>query len=97
MIPNLRSTYVVQIIPEILSQLDLSIRAGGLNTGRVYSCSGKIRVECISNSDKIRAVVFRFYGFQIHPTGLKRLFSELFLFFVKIKKLTYLLLKIVCI
>jgi len=37
--------------------LDLSIRAGGLNTGRVYTGSGKIRVGCTSGSGKIRAGV----------------------------------------
>ena len=56
--------------------LDLSIRADGSNTGRVYSGSGKIRVGCISGSGKIREGIFQFYGFQINPTGLKRLFSE---------------------
>ena len=34
--------------------LDLSVRAGGLNTGRVYKGSGKIRVGCILGSGIIR-------------------------------------------
>ena len=76
--------------------VDLSIRAGGSNTGRVYSGSGKIRVGCISSSGKLRAGILRFYGFRINPTGLKRLFNELF-FFVKTKNSSYLLLKIVSI
>jgi len=40
--------------------LDLSVRKGGLNIGRVYSGSGKIRVECISGSSKIHAGIFQF-------------------------------------
>ena len=60
--------------------LDLSVRKGGLNIGRVYSGSGKIRVECISGSGNTRADVFRFYGFWINTTGLERLFSGLFFF-----------------
>ena len=55
-------------------KLDLSVRVGGLNTDRVYLGLGKIQIGCISSSGKIRAGVFRFYGFQINPTGLGRLF-----------------------
>ena len=60
--------------------IDLSVRAGGLNTGRVYTGSSKIRIGCISGSGKIRAGVFRFYGFRINPTGLERLFLSYFFF-----------------
>ena len=63
----------------------------GLNTGQVYTGSGKIWVECISGSDKIRvgcirirkkhgSGIFRFYGFRINPTGLVRLFLGYFVF-----------------
>ena len=61
--------------------VDLSVQAGAKNTSRVYWGSGKIRIKCISSSGKMRAGVFRFYGFRINPTGLERLFCELFFFF----------------
>ena len=60
--------------------LDLSVRVDGLNTGRVYTGSGKIRVGYISGSGKIRAGVFRFYGFRINPTDLERPFLGYFFF-----------------
>ena len=41
--------------------LDLSIQAGGLNMGWVYSSLGKIQ-----------AAIFRLYGFWINSTGLER-------------------------
>ena len=63
------------------SPLDLSIRADRLNIDQVYLDSGEIRVECILSSGKIRADVFRFYGFRINPMGLEPLFCELFFFF----------------
>ena len=50
--------------------VDLSVRAGGLNTGQMYSGSGKIRVGCISDSGKIQVGVFRFYEFRINPTAV---------------------------
>ena len=34
--------------------LDLLVRAGGLNTDRVYTGLGKIQIGCISGSGKIR-------------------------------------------
>ena len=34
--------------------VDLSVRADGLNTSRVYTDLGKMRVECISALGKIR-------------------------------------------
>ena len=80
------------IHPFLQNSLDLSVRAGGLNTDRVYTGSDKIRVGCISGSGEIRAGVFRFYGFRINPTSLERLFLS---FFVKIKNSAYLLLKII--
>ena len=73
---------------------DLSVRTGGLNTGRVYTGSGKIWVRCISGSGKIQAGVFRFYGFRINTTDLERLFLVIS-FFVKIKNSAYLLLNII--
>jgi len=63
--------------------VDLSVRASRLNTSRVYTGLGKIRIGCISDLGKIRAGVFRFYGFRINPTGLERLFPGLFLFLSK--------------
>jgi len=51
----------------VFKKIDLSIRAGGLNIGRVYL-----------GSDKIHGGVFWFYGFRVNPTGLERLFSEFF-------------------
>jgi len=65
--------------------IDLSIQTGGANTDRVHSGSYKIWIGCISGSGKIKAGVFQFYRFRINPTDLKRFFSELFLFFIKIK------------
>ena len=75
--------------------VDLAVRAGGLNTSRVYTDSGKIRVRCISSSGKIRAGVFRFLRVSDQPNGFRALFPELFLFSSKIKNSAYLLLKII--
>ena len=72
----------VNLYDKIMNMLyvDPSIWAGGLNTGRVYTGSGIIRVGYILGSGKIRAGVFRFYGFRINPTGLERLFQSYFFF-----------------
>jgi len=74
-------------------KLDLSVRAGGLNTGRVYTGSDKIRVGCISGLGKIwigcilaLQVSDQSNGFKINPTGLERLFQGYF-FFYQNKKL----------
>ena len=82
-----------------LAMGDLGIYRHVSTGGRVkylYSSLDKISVGCISGSGKIRAGVFRFYGFRIKSTGLEQLFYELFFFF-KIKHSEYLLLKIVII
>ena len=69
-------------------QLDLPVWTGVLNTGRVYTGSGKIWVGCISDSGKIRVG-------RISILRVQRTFFWLFLFFVKIKNSAYLLLKVI--
>jgi len=76
--------------------LDTLVWVGGLNTGSLYSDSGKIQIGCILSSGKIRTGVFQFYGFWVNQMCLEHLLVSYFSF-VKIKILAYLLLKTVCI
>ena len=71
-----------------LAMGDLGIYRHVSTGGRVkylYSSLDKISVGCISGSGKIRAGVFRFYGFWVDPTDLGCIFFELFLFCQKQK------------
>ena len=79
-----------------LIKLDPSVRADGLNTDRLYSDSGKIWIGCISGSGKIRIECISILWISYQPNGFRAPFLMLF-FFVKIKNLTFLLLKMTCI
>ena len=81
---------------EHVSQVDLSIRAGGLNTSRVYAGSGKIRVGCISGSSKIRIGCISVLQVSDQADGFRAPFPGLFLFLPKMKNSEYLFLKIIC-
>ena len=54
----------------------------------VYTGSDKILVGYISGLGKIRAGVFRFYGYRINPTGLEHIFLGYF-FFCQNKKIQH--------
>ena len=51
--------------------LDLSVRASGLNTGRVYSELDKIRVGCISCSGKIQVEYISVLRVSDQPNGFR--------------------------
>ena len=57
--------------PKLIVQLDLSISEGRLNMDRLYSVSGKIRVEYISSSGKTYAGVFQLYEFRGTSNGFR--------------------------
>jgi len=63
----------------------LLIRTDKLNIDQVCWGSNKIRVRCISNSDKIQDIILRYNEFQVDPKGLERLLCELFLFYLNQK------------
>jgi len=71
----------------VAMQIDLSVRAGGLNMGWVYTSSDKIQVGVFWVQVKYGSGVFRFYRFWINPTGLERLFFG-YLFFCQNKKIS---------
>jgi len=60
--------------------LDLSVQADELNTGRVYTGSGKIRVGYISRSDKIRVGCISVLRVSDQSNGFREPFLGYFFF-----------------
>ena len=65
--------------------IELSVRAGVLNTGREYSGSGKIRVGCISGSGRIQVECISVLRVLDEPNGFRAPFPRLFHFLSKSK------------
>jgi len=78
--------YVYTYVCVCVYILALSVRGFGLNTGRVYTGSGKIRVGCISGLGKIQVECISILRVLDQPNGLKAPFLWLFLFLSKLKK-----------
>jgi len=64
---------------------DLSVRAGGLNTGRLHTGLGKIWVRCISGSCKIRIRCISVLRVSDQPNEFRAPFPKLLLFLSKLK------------